>query len=92
MNSEVICFHERNNPYDMFAIQVCQLETNKKVELLSMEISRISNFLLDNGAAFQAKVTSTHYHQSPLVRGGLKVSCEVTTKLTKGECTKALLE
>ena len=92
MNSEVDSFHERNNPFDMFVIQVCQLETNKKVVLLRMEISRVSKFLLDRGVVFQVKLTSSHSRRSPLVRGGLEISCEVTIKLSKGECIKALLE
>ena len=76
----------------MFVIQVCQLETNKKVVLLRMEISRVSKFLLDRGVVFQVKLTSSHYRRSPLVKGGLEISFELTLKLSKGECIKALLE
>ena len=77
----------------MLAFQICQLETNKKMGLLPMKISRIPKLLIDTGAVFQAKLTSTHYCRSPfLVRGGPEISFEVTIKLTKDECTKALLE
>lgn len=48
--------------------------------------------LLDRGTVLNAIKTSTHYHRSHLVRGRLESSCEVTIKLTKGECTKTLLE
>lgn len=57
-----------------------------------MGISKTSKFLLDKGAVFQAKLTSNHYHWSPLVRGGVEISFDVIIKLTKGECTKVLLE
>ena len=86
------CFHERNNPFDMFAIQVCHLETNKRVGHLPMEISRISKFLMDRGAIFQARLTSTHYRRSPLVRGGLEIPCEITIRMPSNSCTKELLE
>ena len=91
-NELLNCFHERNNPFDMFAIQVCQLETNKRVGLLPMEISRISKFLMDRGAIFQARLTSTHYRRSPLVRGGLEIPCEITIRMPSNRCTKELLE
>ena len=38
-NETLNCFHEANNPFDMFAIQVSQLETNKRVGHLPIEIS-----------------------------------------------------
>ena len=76
----------------MFTIQVCQLETNKTMGLFPAEIPRISKFLLDRRAVFQAKLTWTHYRRIPLVRGGSEIPCEVTIELTKGECIKALLE
>ena len=64
-NELLNCFLERNSPFDMFAIQVCQLETNKRAGHLSTEISRISKFLMDKGAIFQARLTSTHYRRRP---------------------------
>ena len=91
-NELLNCFHERNNPFDMFAIQVCQLETNKRVGHLPMEISRISKFLMDRGAIFQARLTSTHYCRSPLVRGRIEISYEITIRMPPNSCTKELLE
>ena len=80
-NGEVNCFHERNNPFNMFAIQFCQLST--------MEVSRNSKFSLKRGAVFPAVSSTRRYHQRPLVRGGLEISFQVTIKLTKSECIKA---
>ena len=40
--------------------------------------------LLDRGAVLNEITTSTHYHRSHLVRGGLESSSEVTIKLAKG--------
>ena len=91
-NEVLNCFHESNNPFDMFAIQVCQLQTNKRVGHLPMEISRISKFLIDRGAVFQAKLMSIYYRRSPLVRGGLENPCEITVRMTKTACNDALLE
>ena len=84
------CLHERNNPFDMFAIQVCQLETNKRVGHLPMEISKLSKFLIDSGAIFQARLTSTHYRRRPVVRGRLEIPCEITIRMPSNSCTKEL--
>ena len=47
--------------------------------------SYISRVLVEN----RLRLTSKSH--SPIVIGGLKISCELT-KLTKGECTKVQLE
>ena len=91
-NELLNCFHERNSPFDVFAIQVCQLETNRRVGHLPMEISRISKFLTDRGAIFQARLTFTHYRRNPLVRGGLEIPCEINIRMPSKSCTKELLE
>ena len=91
-NELLNCFHERKNPFDMFAIQVCPLETNKRVGHLPMEISRISKFLMDRGAIFEARLTSTHYCRSPLVRGRIEIPYEITIRMPPNSCTKELLE
>ena len=46
-----------------------------------MEISRVTKFLLDRGANVSAKLTSTHYRRSPLVQGGIEISCVVTVPM-----------
>ena len=45
---------------------------------LSMEISRITKFLIYGGANVSAKLTSTNYRRSPLVQGGIEISFIVT--------------
>ena len=91
-NEVLNCFHESNNQFDMFAIQVCQQETNKRVGHLPIEISRITKFLIERGARIQATLTSTHYRRSPFVRGGLEIPCEITVQITNGDHRKELLE
>ena len=91
-NELLNCFHERNNSFDMFAIQVCELKTNKRVGHLPMEISRILKFLMDRGAIFQARLTSTLYCRSPLVRGRREIPYKITLRTPSNSCTKELLE
>ena len=69
-NQKLSCAHEENNPFDMFAIKVC--EGTKIVGHLPMEISRASKFLMDRGAKFMVELVSTNYRRSPLVQGGLE--------------------
>ena len=57
-----------------------------------MEISRISKFLMDKGAIFQGRLTSSHYRRSLLVRGGLEIPSEITIRMPTKSCTKELLE
>ena len=59
-----------------------------------MKILRVSKLLWDNDAIFQAKLKPNRYCWSPFERSGPESSCEVTIKLSKGECTvrKALFE
>ena len=75
-NQKLKCTHEGNNPFNMFAIKVC--DDVKIVGHLPMEISRSAKYLLDRGAVFTVEVTSTNYLRSPLIQGGL----EIPTKLT----------
>ena len=42
--------------------------------------------------AIQARLTSTHYCRSPLVRRGLEIPCEITIQMPSNRCTKELLE
>ena len=48
---------------------------------LLMEISQVTKFLLDRGANVSAKLKSTHYRRSPLVRGGIEIPCVVTVSM-----------
>ena len=47
------------------------------------EKSRLWVFLLDCGAEVRITMTGTHYHQSPLVQGGLKIPCKQPRVATK---------
>ena len=60
------CSHEKNNPYDFFAIKVTVPESGETVGHLPMENSRVTTVL-----------TSTNYCVSPLVQGGLEIPCRV---------------
>ena len=78
-NQKLSCAHEENNPFDMFAIKVC--EGTKIVGQLPMEISRASKFLMDRGAKFMVELVSTNYRRSPLVQGGLEIPAKITVTL-----------
>ena len=56
------CSHEENNPFDMFAVKVC--DDVKIVGHLPIDISRPTKYLLDRGAVFTVELTSTNYQQS----------------------------
>ena len=63
-----------------------QRETSKKT------VPRNFENLLDRGAVFNEILPLALYYRSPLVRGGLEISRQLTIKLSKGEYAKALLE
>ena len=71
------CQHERDNPFDFFAIKVTDHESGAIVGHLPMENSRATKYLLDRGARVVATLTSTNYCVSPLVQGGLEIPCRV---------------
>ena len=68
------CAHEKENPYDYFAIKTCQKD-GKIVVQLPIEISQPTKYLLDRGARITATLTSMSYSASPLVQGGLEIPC-----------------
>lgn len=72
------CFYEPDNPFDQFAIKVCE-EEEKKIPVghLPREISRATKFLMDRGASIKVILTSDHYRRSPLVQGGMEIACKV---------------
>ena len=78
-NQKLKCTHEGNNPFNMFAIKVCDYV--KIVGHLPMEISRSAKYLLDRGAVFTVEVTSTNYRRSPLIQGGLEISTKLTVMM-----------
>ena len=74
----------------MFAIQLCQFETNNKSGAFTDGSFEKFKVFVRKRAVFPAKPSSTRYRQRPLFRGGIKIAFEVTIKLTKSKCTKAL--
>ena len=56
------CFHEENNPYDVFSIKICT-SGPKIINYLAMEISQITKFIIQRGAIVITKVTGTHYRR-----------------------------
>jgi len=73
------CNHEPENAFDRFAIKMFIKENGKEkiVGHLPREISRPTKFLLARGAVMYAEISSVKYRKSPLVQGGLELSCIV---------------
>ena len=76
-NESLDCAHEKENPYDYFAINTCQKTDGKIVAHIPMEISKPFKFMLDRGALIDATLTSASPYASPLVQGGLEITCLV---------------
>ena len=74
-------FFETHNPYDCFAIKVCEVGNENAVGYLPREISRITKFFVDRGAIVSAQLNSEHYRRSPIVHGGMEIACKVTVKI-----------
>ena len=73
--------HEKDNPYDSFSTKVFKPDSPAEiVGHLSMEISRITKFIIDRGAQVAVKIRGRYYRRSSLVDGGLEEPCEI--KLT----------
>ena len=75
-NEKLDCFYEPGNVFDQFAIKTVD-ERGETVGHLPKEISRVTKYFLDRGISMHCKLTSRHYHRSPLVQGGLEIICEV---------------
>ena len=76
VGEELDCVHERDNPFDLFAIAI-RKTTGETVGHLPMKNSRVTNYLMDRGARLSVVLTSSQYHVSSLVQGGLEIPCEV---------------
>ena len=59
-------------------MKVCKSDSDEIVWHLPMEISRITNFIVNRGAKCTLKIRVIHYRRSLLVQGGLEVPCEVS--------------
>ena len=78
-NQKLKCSHEENNPFDMFAIKVC--DDVKVAGHLPMEISRPTKYLLDRGAVFTVELTSTNCWWSLLIQEGLEIHANATVTM-----------
>ena len=84
------CFFEEDNPFDPFAIKVCEIGKTAAVGHLPREISRAAKFFIDRGGRLSVTLTSEHYRRSPLVQGGMEIGCKVTTSIP-GTCINILI-
>ena len=79
----------------MFAIKTCKNNSNGErgriVGHLPIEISRLTEFLLDRGAVVSATLISTRYRSSPLVQGGLEIQCVVEARMIGTRTNKTIL-
>ena len=67
----------RKQLLDVFDIKTCK-EDGMIVGHLSCELSQTLKFILDWAVRNLVVLTSTYYRKSPLVKGGMKISCQVT--------------
>ena len=75
LSQKLDCYHEPENAFDQFAIKMCIAENGN--EKVVREISRPTKFLLARGAVMHAEISSVKYRRSPLIQGGLELSCLV---------------
>ena len=84
------CFFEEDNPFDPFAIKVCEIGKTAAVGHLPREISQSTKFFIDRGERFSVTLTSEHYRRSPLVQGRMEIGCKVTASIP-GTCINILI-
>ena len=89
-SQRLCCYFEPDNPFDNFAIKVCEEGKSTPVGHLPREISRATKFFIDRGASVKAQLISEHYRRSPLVQGGMEIACKVTVSIP-GTCVNLLL-
>ena len=89
-NQVLACLHKKGNPYDFFAIKVCDVD--KGVAPLPIENSRALRFLLDREARITAVLTSKNYCVSPLVQGGLEIHCRVEISMLPTKNNKQIMD
>ena len=90
-NETLKCFHERRNPFDVFAIKTCSNGNSQAVRHLPREISRLTKFILDRGAEVEATLASTQYRRSPITQGGLEIPCVIKVTMPGTMLNKKLL-
>ena len=84
------CFFETHNPFDRFAVKVCEVGNENAVDRLPREISCVTKFFMDRRAIVSARLTSEHYRRSPIVQGGMEITYKVTVKIPD-TCVNILL-
>ena len=84
------CFYETHNSFDRFAIKVIEVGNENAIGHLPREMSRVTKFFMDRGVIVSAQLTSEHYRRSPIVQGGMEISCKVTVKIPD-RCANILL-
>ena len=80
-NQILNCYYENDNAFDRFAIKVCEFGKEIPVGHLPKEISRVTKYLLERGATETATLTSEHYRRSPVLQGGIEISCKVSVTM-----------
>ena len=59
---------------------------------LPREITRLTKFTLDRGTKVKAKLTSNYYGSSPIIQGGLEITCKVSIKMPATMLNRNLLK
>ena len=78
VREELNCMHERDNPFDLFAIAIKKsMGKGETVRHMPMKNPRVTKYLMDRGARFTVVFTSSQYCVSPLVQGRLEIPCEI---------------
>ena len=86
------CHKEPNNPFDRFAIKVCECQNDIAVGHLPKEMSRITKYFMDRGGEVSVSLKGKHYRRSPLVQGGLEIPCSVCIKIVGTSANLRMLE
>ena len=62
------CFFETHNPFDRFAIKVCEVGNENAFGNLPREISRVTKFFMERRAIISTQLTNEHYRRSAIVQ------------------------
>ena len=57
-----------------------------------MEISRVTKFFIYRGGSIIDELTSDHYRRSPLIQGGIEITCKVTGKIPRTVINLLIME
>ena len=76
------CYHERNNPFDRFAIKFCEVGKEEMIGHIPMEISWVTKYFMDRRANVTAQLTGVYYKRSLLVQGVLEIPCKILVTIS----------